>query len=186
MQEEPTPPQNLQAPWRMAYIRSLEKAPELTDPLLAACGGCFLCAAARYDEADEPEEEAIRNRLVLWRSDFCVCLINRYPYTNGHLMIAPRRHEAFLENLDADEAADLHTQTVRAIELLKAVMHPQGFNVGINLGSAAGAGVPGHLHRHIVPRWGGDANFMSVVGNVRVVPEAVEETWRILREALVG
>lgn len=168
----------------MPYIRSLEKTPEVTDPLLKACGGCFICAAARYDEADTDVETAMRDRLVLWRSELSVCIVNRYPYTNGHLMIAPRRHEAFLENLTTDEAADLHAQTVRAIELLKAVMHPQGFNVGINLGSAAGAGAPGHLHRHIVPRWGGDANFMSVVGNVRVVPEAVEVTWRTLREAL--
>lgn len=170
----------------MAYIRQLEKGPAERDPLAKKHGGCFLCAAARFDEADEPEQEAMKKRLVLWRSDHCVCVINRYPYTNGHLMVAPRRHEAFLENLGDDEALDLHRQTVRAIELLKRAMHPQGFNVGINLGPAAGAGVPGHLHRHLVPRWNGDTNFMSVVGDVRIVPEACAELYENLRPLVAG
>ena len=172
--------EHLHAPWRMRYIRSLERPPESDDPLAEACNGCFLCAAARLDEADEPADQAARRRLVLWRSDHCAVVINRYPYTNGHLMVAPRRHEAFYENLGDDEALDLHRQTVRAIELLKRRLSPQGFNVGINLGHAAGAGLPGHLHRHVVPRWAGDTNFMAVVGNIRVVPQAVGELYDVL------
>jgi ATP adenylyltransferase len=123
----------------------------------------------------------MRRRLVLWRSAFCICVINRYPYTNGHLMVAPRRHESDLDALSTEEAADLHEQTTRAIKLLRAKLRPQGFNVGINLGSAAGAGVPGHLHRHIVPRWAGDVNFMAVVGEVRIVPQALEQLYDELR-----
>src|SRR5690606_36418855 len=154
-------------PWRMDYIKSLEKCPEERDGLAKKFNGCFLCAAAHYDvavkEMGETEADALRKRLVVWRSDSSVCVINRYPYTSGHLMIAPRRHVADLEELTPDEAADQHAQTVRAIALIRQIMNPQGFNVGINLGQAAGAGVPGHLHRHLVPRWSGDTNFMSVV-----------------------
>ena len=164
----------------MSYIKSLEAPPEASDPVAKKHGGCFLCAAGDLEAADEPEPEAARARLVLWRSEHHSVLINRYPYTNGHLMIAPRRHEAFLENLTSAEAADLHEQTVKAVELLKRKLSPQGFNVGLNLGHAAGAGVPGHLHRHVVPRWSGDTNFMAVVGQIRVVPQAVEALYDVL------
>lgn len=164
----------LHAPWRMEYIRSLEKAHRP-----ATCG-CFLCdAAQKYDDLAER-----KSRLVLWKSEHSICLINRFPYTSGHLLIAPAAHLADLAELSADALLDLNVQTVRAIELLKRVMHPQGFNIGINMGSAAGAGVPGHLHQHVVARWAGDVNFMSVVGEVRIIPNAMETLWEQLTAAM--
>ena len=178
----------LHAPWRMAYIKSLEKDPAERDPLARRFNGCFLCAAANVGlavtELGEPEEDALRRRLVVWTSEHHACVVNRFPYTSGHLMIAPRRHVADLADMTPAEAADQHAQTVRAIALLKKVMDPQGFNTGTNLGRCAGAGVPGHLHLHVVPRWNGDTNFMSVVGDVRVVPQLAEHLWADLRAAM--
>jgi ATP adenylyltransferase len=153
----------LNAPWRMDYIRSLEKS---TD------SECFLCAAAAATTDAEK-----RDRLVLWSSQHCVVLINRYPYTNGHLLIAPKAHIAELEQLPEDVANDLTKQSTRGLMLLKRAISPQGFNLGINLGRCAGAGLPGHIHQHVVPRWGGDTNFMSVVGEVRVVPQAMSQLY---------
>ncbi|HEY8666880.1 MAG TPA: HIT domain-containing protein [Tepidisphaeraceae bacterium] len=152
---------SLYAPWRMDYIRSLDKAssPE-----------CFLCAAVAANDDQER-----RRRLVLWTSDLSVVVINRFPYTNGHLLIAPKAHKADLEELSAEELADFQKQTIECIRLLKRAISPQGFNIGINLGRCAGAGLPGHVHQHVVPRWAGDTNFMSVVGEVRVVPEAMSQ-----------
>jgi ATP adenylyltransferase len=164
----------LHAPWRMEYIRSLEKSNEPP-----SCG-CFLCdATATFDN---PEER--RRRLVLWQSEHCVCLINRFPYTSGHLLVAPRGHLADLADLPEPALLDLNRQTIRAVELLRRVMNPQGFNIGINMGSAAGAGVPGHLHQHVVARWAGDVNFMSVVGEVRVIPNAMQTLWEQLMVVL--
>jgi ATP adenylyltransferase len=160
----------LYAPWRIDYIRSIDKG----EP-----GRCFLCDAA---SASTPEER--RERLVLWQSAQSVVLINRYPYTNGHLLIAPRAHKADFEELSAEELCDINVQTTAVLKLLKSAMSPQGFNVGINLGRAAGAGVPGHLHQHVVPRWAGDTNFMSVVGEVRIVPQAVEQLYEELVRVL--
>ena len=153
------------APWRMDYIRSL--GGEKTDG-----NACFLCEAAAADG-----DAVRRDRLVLWQTEHVVVLLNRYPYANGHLLVAPRRHAADLEELTAAELADVGTQTVEVVRLLKAAVSAQGFNVGINLGRLAGAGVPGHLHQHVVPRWGGDTNFMHVVGEVSVVPEATSRLW---------
>jgi len=153
----------LHAPWRMEYIRSLEK-PDGNE--------CFFCAAA---SASTDQEK--RDRLTLWTTEHCVVLINRYPYTNGHLLIAPKQHIAELEQLPVEVANDITRQTIEAIKLLKRAISPQGFNVGINLGRCAGAGVPGHVHQHVVPRWGGDTNFISVVGEVRVVPEAMSQLY---------
>jgi ATP adenylyltransferase len=163
----------LYAPWRIDYIRTLDKP--------AAGGECFLCTAA----AAKTEQER-RERLVLWTTPYCVVLINRYPYTNGHLLVAPLSHLAELEDVPDDAAADLHRQTTRAMQLLRRAISPQGFNLGINLGRCAGAGVPGHVHQHVVPRWAGDTNFMSVVGEVRVVPQAMSQLYdelvRVMRE----
>ena len=160
----------LNAPWRMDYIRSLEKADDKS---------CFLCAAAAA--IDEKEK---RERLVLWTSAHSVVLINRYPYTIGHLLIAPKAHKAELEELSPDELLDLQTQSLEALKLLKRAQSPQGFNIGINLGRCAGAGLPGHVHQHVVPRWGGDTNFMSVVGDVRVVPQAMSALYDELIKAM--
>ena len=150
------------APWRMDYIRSMDKPDQ----------GCFICAAAA---ATSPEER--RARLVLWTTDHSVVMINAFPYTNGHLLIAPRAHKPELEELTPEESADLYRQTTEGIKLLKRAQSPQGFNIGINLGRCAGAGLPGHLHQHVVPRWNGDTNFMSVVGEVRVVPQAMSQLY---------
>lgn len=156
---------SLHAPWRMDYIRTLDKSDS---------GECFLCAAANC--ANEQHCE----RLVLWTTPLSVVLINRYPYTNGHLLVAPRRHVAELDELTSEEMLDLQKQTSEAVILLKRAISPQGFNIGINLGRCAGAGLPGHLHQHIVPRWAGDTNFMSVIGDVRVVPQAMRQLWEEL------
>jgi ATP adenylyltransferase len=160
------PDRPLYAPWRMDYIRSIDK-PEND--------GCFLCAAAAA--TDEKER---RDRLVLWSTPHTIVLINRYPYTNGHLLVAPREHLADLELLPDEVAGDLQRQTTRAVLLLKRAISPQGFNIGMNLGRCSGAGLPGHVHQHVVPRWNGDTNFMSVVGDVRVVPQAMTQLWEEL------
>ena len=161
----------LYAPWRIDYIRSLDK-PDT--------GECFLCAAARA--ATDAER---RERLVLWQTKHSTVLINRYPYTNGHLLVAPLSHAAELDDLSDEAALDLHRQSVRAVRLLREAVSAQGFNIGINLGRCAGAGLPGHVHQHIVPRWAGDTNFMSVVGEVRVVPQAMSQLHRVLMVCLV-
>jgi ATP adenylyltransferase len=164
----------LHAPWRMAYIKSLETK----DPVSPT--GCFLCDAVAT--LDDPDQR--RQRLVLWHSEHSIVLINKYPYTSGHLLVAPRSHKADLESLTDIELSDLSTQTARCVRLLKAVMNPQGFNVGMNLGRAAGAGLPGHLHQHIVSRWSGDTNFISVIGEVRIIPHAMTELYQQLTTAL--
>jgi ATP adenylyltransferase len=157
----------------MDYLRGLQKGEN--------SGKCFLCEAAAATTDAERKE-----RLVLWTTDHCVVLINRFPYTNGHLLIAPKAHIADMEQLDDAIALDLTKQTAEAIRLLKRAMSPQGFNVGINLGQVAGAGVPGHLHQHVVSRWGGDTNFMSVVGDIRVVPQAMSQVWLELMKLIRG
>ncbi len=160
-----TPP--LYAPWRIDYIKSLHKP-----------GGdaCFLCEAAAAAEGSDDW----RQRLVLWTTPQSVVMINRYPYTNGHLLVAPRAHKADPEQFTADEQLDLQQQTTEAVKLLRRAVSAQGFNIGINLGRCAGAGVPGHLHQHIVPRWAGDVNFMGVVGEVQIVPEAMSQLYEEL------
>jgi ATP adenylyltransferase len=145
----------------MEYIKSLGKDK-----------GCFLCAAAA---ASTPEKQ--RELLVLWHSNLSIVLVNRFPYANGHLLIAPKAHKADLEELSGEEQLDLSLQTVASVKLLKRSVSAQGFNIGINLGPVAGAGLPGHVHQHVVPRWGGDTNFMSVVGETRVVPEALSQLY---------
>jgi ATP adenylyltransferase len=166
----------LYAPWRMDYIRGIDKGD---------AGDCFLCQAVA---ANTPEER--KSRLVLWSSQHSIVVINRYPYTNGHLLVAPKAHKADFEELTAEEHADLAEQTKAILRLLKDAMSPQGFNIGINLGRCAGAGVPGHLHQHIVPRWAGDTNFMSVVADTRVVPQAMtqlyDELIRVRERAVQG
>ena len=145
----------------MQYIKSLGKS-----------DACFLCEAAA---AVEPEKK--RQLLVLWGTDQSIVLINRFPYANGHLLIAPRAHKGELEELNEAEQLDLSVQTTLVVRLLKRAVSAQGFNIGINLGKVAGAGLPSHVHQHVVPRWGGDTNFMSVVGETRVVPEALSQMY---------
>ncbi len=167
----PDQQKSLQAPWRMDYIRSLSKSDD--------AAGCFLCAAASAST-----EQERRERLVLWTTDHSVVVINRYPYTNGHILVAPRSHKADFEELADPEQLDLARQSTRVLRLLRRALSPQGFNLGANLGRVAGAGVPGHLHQHVVPRWAGDTNFMSVVGDVRVVPQAMSQLYGELMRVL--
>jgi ATP adenylyltransferase len=156
----------LYAPWRMDYIKSLDHVPP---------GECFLCQAAA---ASSPEQR--RASLVLWDTPETLVVINRYPYSHGHLLIAPKSHKSELGELTEPEGLDLHRQTSAAIELLRRAVSAQGFNIGINIGRVAGAGLPNHVHQHIVPRWNGDANFMSVVGEIHVVPQAISQLYEAL------
>lgn len=157
---------NLWAPWRLEYIHSLSE-PE---------GGCFLC---RYRE----EEARDRANLVLWRSGRTLTVLNRFPYTGGHSMVAPLAHLGDLSDLD--DAALLETMSgVRDVQrVLAKAVGAEGFNIGINVGRCAGAGLPGHLHVHVVPRWGGDTNFMSVLGDVRVIPQSLDALYDAMRQA---
>jgi ATP adenylyltransferase len=155
----------------MEYIKSLGK--EKKDDR------CFLCdAAANTDPTRQ------RELLILWQTDWTLVVLNRYPYANGHLLVAPRAHKADLADLTPDEARDITLQTARAVKLLRIGVSAQGFNVGINLGRVAGAGVPGHLHQHVVPRWGGDINFMHAIGEVSIVPQANSQLYEELEKLL--
>lgn len=151
----------LWAPWRMEYILSDQKG-----------GECIFCPGENRGE-DE-------NRLILYVGRLSMVMMNRFPYINGHLLVAPVRHVRGLELLSREETLDLLTMVSRSIEVLKKVMKPEGFNVGMNLGKVAGAGVEEHMHFHIVPRWNGDNNYMTVFGEVRVIPEHIEETYHRL------
>jgi ATP adenylyltransferase len=164
--------EELFAPWRMSYIKQAKQEGEPE--------GCFLCEAA----ACTPPSEESRQRLVLLRDERGVMLLNRFPYTNGHLLIAPSDHLPKLAELSSGQRANLMELTALAERLLQAAMDPQGINVGVNIGRAAGAGVPGHMHVHVVPRWGGDTNFMTVAGGIRVIPQALEHTHEELRDVL--
>lgn len=161
-------PDNLWAPWRMEYIHSLTDKDPVKD-------GCFLC-----DYRDHSEDDAANH--VIWRTDAVLVVMNRFPYTNGHLLVAPTAHHADLDDLDDRHLQAVWRATRDAKRLLARVLEPHGFNIGLNFGRCAGAGLPGHLHVHIVPRWNGDTNFMAVLGDVRVIPEALDRLWSRLRE----
>lgn len=137
---------------------------------------CFLCQYAGH-----PQQDAENG--VICRRDGVLAVLNRYPYTSGHLLIAPLRHAADLGDFSDEELLALARLTRDGIKLLKATLSPQGFNVGMNLGRCAGAGLPGHLHWHVVPRWSGDNNFMPVVGDARVISESLERVAERLRTA---
>jgi len=158
--------QNLWAPWRMTYLRSLQQ--ETTD------GGCFLC---RYWELPGSDAE----NHVLWRTSSSFVVMNRFPYANGHLMIAYARHKADLADLTDEELADMARATRDGVQVLRRTLSPHGFNIGYNVGQCSGAGLPGHLHAHIVPRWTGDTNFMAVIGDARVIPESLDAAYAELR-----
>lgn len=133
---------------------------------------CFICQAV----ADSND----RRRHVVFRAKHSLTLLNRYPYTNGHLLVAPSHHRARLDELTPDEHLELAEAVTDMVGLLEKVLNPHGFNVGLNLGQVAGAGLPGHLHWHIVPRWNGDTNFMSTLASVRVIPQSMEALWEAL------
>ena len=154
----------MSTPWRKAYIEGYEKE-----------DGCIFCNAL-VKKVDS------HKNLVVHRGPRAFVIVNLYPYTNGHIMIAPMVHQPSLELLDSETRAEMMELTSQAIVILKKVYRPQAFNLGANIGKAAGAGVPDHVHLHIVPRWTGDSNFMSILGETRVLPETIEETYKRIKE----
>jgi len=166
----------LWAPWRMAYVTSDKK--ETTSSVVVASDGdpnCFVCQAV----ADSAEND--RERLVVGRTRSTIAILNRYPYNNGHLLIAPKRHVARLELLTAEERSEIFEELTYWVGVVEKTMNAEGFNVGLNLGRVAGAGLPGHLHWHIVPRWNGDASFITTIGSAKAIPQALDAAWQLLR-----
>ncbi len=159
---------HLYTPWRMPYLTE-EKAKANVD--------CVFCEKAKYvDEATEKAE------WVVARSKTVFVVLNKFPYNNGHVMVIPNAHVPSLENLSADVLTDMMLTVNHTLAALRKVYNPQGFNVGANLGGAAGAGIAAHMHMHIVPRWGGDTNYLSIIGNTRVIPDLLDDTWQKLHE----
>ena len=151
----------LWAPWRIGYVSNADKEND-----------CFLCAAAR--EKDD------RKSLVVRRGQHCFAILNRYPYNNGHVMVAPYEHKADLTDLTDAERLDMMKLVMDIQASLRATFKPHGFNVGLNIGAAAGAGVPGHIHAHIVPRWTGDTNFVTTIADLKVISQSLEESYELL------
>jgi diadenosine tetraphosphate (Ap4A) HIT family hydrolase len=182
---------HLWAGWRSSYVSSFEDAhavagvDEGTGDAAAAAGdgsagagsdpeGCVFCRIVGSDEPDEV-------RHVLWTGRYVAALLNAYPYAPGHIMVLPVRHVRDLEELNGEEATELWQGVHDSVAALKAAYRPEGLNLGLNLGRAAGAGIPSHLHVHIVPRWIGDTNFMTAIASVRVLPETLGDSWTKLR-----
>ncbi|MFI5282115.1 MAG: HIT family protein [Candidatus Dormibacterales bacterium] len=159
--------EHLWAPWRMQYIAGPPRP------------GCLFCRVIEH--ADDPDAD-----LVVSRPDGAVVLLNKFPYNPGHALVAPTAHRPGLEELDDREACALVRALTLTIGVLRKALAPDGFNVGVNIGRAAGAGIPDHVHFHVVPRWNGDTNFMAVIDDVKVVPEALQQTAEKLRKAFAA
>ena len=159
--------ERLWAPWRMEYIGS-EQPP-----------GCLFCRV--LSDPDDPASE-----LVVWRPQGAIVLLNKFPYNSGHVMVAPAAHQGELDALDEAQSADFMRALSHTVTVLRAALTPEGFNIGANLGRAAGAGIPDHLHFHVVPRWNGDTNFMPVLAEVKVVNEHLLVTAEKLRKAFAS
>ena len=156
----------LWAPWRMSYIeRPSTGKPE---------GDIFVDLPAENDDA---------KNLILFRGTAAFIILNAYPYSNGHLMVAPYRQIADITDLNDDELLEINQLLVKGVRWIRHAMNPEAFNIGVNMGRAAGAGIPNHIHWHIVPRWNGDTGFMSSIGDVRVIPEALDQTYEKLKQA---
>ncbi len=191
------------APWRIGYVSgeeggheaatketdtgetgpgqpegtALEKSSEPTQWQPDANHACFLCrGAASYSD----EQAARQENLVTWRGKHVYSLLNRYPYANGHLLVAPLRHVADFHELTDQEHLEAMRSLARSTQMLRPLLHADGFNIGLNLGTTAGAGVPGHLHWHLVPRWQGDHNFMPTLAGVRVIPQSLAAVWEAI------
>jgi ATP adenylyltransferase len=149
----------LWTPWRYAYVSQTEKT-----------SGCVFCDAAK--ETDDAKAR------IVHRGKLCFVILNTFPYTPGHVMIVPYAHLDELQKLPADAANEMMALSQRMETVLRELYHPDGINLGMNIGKAAGAGIAGHIHMHVLPRWVADANFMSVIGETRVLPETLEVTWR--------
>lgn len=154
------------APWRLAYVKDASKDSE---------DECVFCA-----KPAEGDDEAA---LIVHRGETSFVILNKFPYTNGHLMVAPFEHVGRIQDIAAETIAEMMGFAQQAMNRLEDVYGPQGFNVGFNQGKAAGAGVEHHIHMHVVPRWGGDTNFMPVIGDTRVMPQSLEDSYAALREA---
>lgn len=152
------------SPWRLRYMIKNEKKP-----------GCVFCNALQ--EQDGPEN------LIVLRGKYTFVILNLYPYTSGHVMILPLEHRPTLEDLSPETRYELMEQTTLAITVLRKEYHPQGFNVGINIGEAAGAGIIDHVHIHVIPRWAGDTNFLSTAGDTRMIPESLVDTYQRIQQA---
>ena len=151
------------SPWRMEYIENH-----------SSDGSCIFCDLQAMADGVE--------NLIAFRGNLAYVILNRYPYTSGHVMVVPFVHKSNLEKLDAATRAEMMELTSRCMTILRHVYNPQAFNMGANIGEAAGAGVKEHVHIHVVPRWKGDTNFMSTLGNTRVLPESLEDTYRRIKE----
>jgi ATP adenylyltransferase len=160
------PEQRLWAPWRLDYIKGPKPAE------------CIFCS--------KPAEGDDEHAYIVARGEHCFAMLNAYPYNNGHLMVAPYEHVPSVEELADPPLLELMTLTQRTLAALRAVYGPEGFNIGINEGKVAGAGVEGHVHQHVVPRWGADTNFMPVIGDTRVLPQSLAESWAAISRALAA
>lgn len=157
--------ETLWAPWRLSYIVTTKEQPKPD--------GCFLCRYAAHPADDATNLVAVRGKRTL-------VVLNRFPYNNGHLLVAPFAHKAHLGELDDDELLECQKAITRMIDIITRTMSADGFNVGLNLGKVAGAGLPGHLHWHVVPRWNGDTNFMPVLTDVNVIPQSLSALHELL------
>jgi ATP adenylyltransferase len=155
---------NLWAPWRIPYIQGLDNKNE-----------CFIC----YDLENEKNDD---ENLILWRTKNCIVILNRFPYNNGHLLIAPTRHIPDLQQASEQELLEMTKLIREAQKALSLVIKPHGFNIGMNFGRCAGAGLPGHLHIHIVPRWDGDTNFVNVCSDTNVISQSLTELLKQLKQ----
>jgi ATP adenylyltransferase len=156
--------EQLWAPWRLSYVAN-PRPPGAHDP-------CFICTGLAADDD--------RANLIAWRGPVTVVVLNRFPYNNGHLLVAPRAHKGELAELDDRERLEIQHTIERMVAALGALIKPDGYNLGVNLGRVAGAGLPGHLHWHIVPRWQGDTNYMPVLNDVRVIAQALDSLYEML------
>lgn len=173
--------ERLWAPWRLGYVKGDRTPPDKTQDLRLLPGadlGCFICRAV----ADDRDRE----NLVVTRGRQTVVMLNRYPYNNGHLLISCQQHVGRLDELPAETNCEAVEMIARLTTLIGRLMNADGFNVGLNLGKVAGAGVPGHLHWHVVPRWLGDTNFMPVLAGIDVIPQSLDELWCMLTEAIAA
>ena len=152
----------LWTPWRMAYLRGDDPLPD----------DCLFCLKARGEDAAQH---------IVYRGGLCYVTLNRYPYNNGHLMVVPYTHVATLEDLESGTAAEMMSLTQLSLHVLREAYDPEGFNVGVNIGEAAGAGIAGHVHLHVLPRWAGDTNYVTTVGQTRIIPEWLDQTYERLR-----
>ena len=158
----------LWTPWRYAYITGADQP--------STAHECLFCAKHKMDD----DEKA----LIVHRGQACFIILNAYPYTSGHVMVVPYAHTDTLEKLDASAAAEMMQMSQRVEGVLRDLYHPDGINLGMNIGKAAGAGIAGHIHMHVLPRWVADANFMSVIGETRMLPETLDITWQKMAKAL--